>query len=137
MGHEIKFRAWDNGNNEYFKTGYDKKRHGHIWCCVSNSGEFVSGIDDETDEPPYEKRFEIEWYAGLKDKNGKDLDWWEGDLLKDGDDIIEIIYDRGCFWAKSAKNSLKVPLYKVAELARHFKKIGNIHDNPELLKGDK
>ena len=26
--------------------------------------------------------FIIEQFTDLKDKNGKDLDWWEGDILK-------------------------------------------------------
>ena len=74
--------------------------------------------------------------TGLKDKNGKDLDWWEGDLLEeDGGKIMEIVYENGCFWGVWVKHrEHKQPLYKLFDWIDAIKKIGTVFDNPELLK---
>jgi len=74
-----------------------------------------------------------EQFAGLHDKNGKDLDWWEGDIFaRASDSQIEgtVIYDLGCFWLDRIRGG-RTPLYECTDYQMY--KIGNIHENGDLL----
>ena len=77
---------------------------------------------------------ELMQYIGLKDKNGKEI--YEGDILKIETDIIgEVVFKDGCFvnnssgWGLHTYLSMPTP-YKIPEIEI----IGNIYENPELLK---
>lgn len=73
--------------------------------------------------------------TGLKDKNGKDLDWWEGDLFRDSAGLKVIIKDQGCFWFESILTKNKMPCF--AAISSPMLKVGNATENPELLKEKK
>ena len=67
--------------------------------------------------------------VGLKDKNGKDLDWWEGDIIQKGKIIRAITVN----WEHGMRFMLgKHILCKQDGV--NGTRIGNIHENPELLK---
>ena len=72
-------------------------------------------------------------YTGLTDKNGKKI--FEGDICKhrsnfSGKYIISVVtYTDGYFLAMADENS-------GFDLSDKLEIIGNIHDNPELLKGE-
>jgi len=79
--------------------------------------------------------------TGLKDKNGKDLDWWENDIVKDTRRYIpkkertyKIIFKQGSFWLKSIHGKLCLTCECLTPFLHIFNKIGTVHDNPELLK---
>ena len=70
-------------------------------------------------------------YTGIDDREGEKI--FEGDVFKIGaeDNIYTVKFDYGCFLAY--EDDVQVGI--LAELATMFiKKIGNIHDNKELLK---
>lgn len=72
-----------------------------------------------------------EW-SGIKDKNDRRV--FEGDLIKIGaeKEVFEIRFESGCFMAFCKDEQYGL----LGELQQCFIfKIGNIHDNPELLEG--
>lgn len=85
----------------------------------------------------------IEQYTGLTDKNGKKI--FEGDIIsyEDGESYL-VTFNGGCFrfgaieYGNGIKRyrgfqSFSVDKYNLNEV----EVIGNIHDNPELLGGEK
>jgi uncharacterized phage protein (TIGR01671 family) len=124
---EIKFRAW---NKEDKQMIYDDDEI----ILGYHSGAFGSFDDD---------RYIFMQYTGLKDKNGKEI--YEGDILQADYDFVFIVkfgeYDNGESYELSVsgygwhmqeikdKNYFKDLLFM-----DDFFVIGNIYENPELLK---
>ena len=77
-------------------------------------------------------------YTGLRDKNGKRI--FEGDICKNTktSEIVSVQWHgtmAGYVWNKRKENNQN--LFDFGELFRAYDKyevIGNIHDNPELLR---
>ena len=65
-------------------------------------------------------------FTGLTDKNGKEI--YEGDIIRHKDMVkpYHVIYDGHQFTPNDGFRSLSYP--------KHWEVVGNIHDNPELIK---
>lgn len=107
---ELKFRVWNKRAkvyDEYFELSPKWTQNG--------------------DQIIYNKAFIIEQYTGLEDKNGKEI--YEGDIVKYVFGNKPIRFDVGRYWLGETLDDLFG-----AELRYDLEVIGNIHENPELLK---
>lgn len=126
---EIKFRGKRTDTGEWvYGDLHTRCQKPHIHPDVPNCP--ISGLKFNIDPDT------VGQYTGLKDRNGKDV--WEGDLLRtpEGDIMVSEWRDAQIItrcvrpYNPRYKNSLTFA-YPVSVV------IGNIHDNPELLEGEK
>jgi uncharacterized phage protein (TIGR01671 family) len=136
---EIKFRAYvpaerdmyyiEKGNQCWLQFEGDKVtlwEEYESWCSGSGEWESSESIREIED-------FKLMQYTGLKDKNGQEI--FEGDICTCELGINDRL-DRKKFIVKYAHNSfiLDSEYVTVEESFEYWEIIGNIHENPELLK---
>ena len=129
---EIKFRAWDKKEEKMFEVWELKG----IWSDPEPRDAMVVLWNDTGDEESNTKEIFLMdtilmQYTGVKDKNGKEI--WEGDIVEFnygslGSFQEQIQFIDGGFWIKRKDGSSFMPSEDVREV------IGNIYENPELLK---
>lgn len=114
---EIKFRAWDRAMERMLNNvGF------HPYMCCKND-DYASDKDGAYTISPHFTNYYLMQYTGLKDKNGVEI--YEGDVLRvpyNSIDNQSVIFLPSGTWSCSG-----------LDLSR-CRVIGNIHQNPELLK---
>lgn len=126
---ELKFRAWD-GSQMLTEENFD--------FVVSDYNSII-----KLDEHGWTEHWVdcVEQYTGLKDKNGREI--YEGDTVEEeidcGDDDIDGTYRYTVVWDEDTLCWSLSPQYGVIhkdlwETNSSVEVIGNIHENPELLK---
>ena len=124
MNREIKFRAWDNVNNQMLdvqELNFEDCFYGGYTTVRTT---MYSDYFDIREMP-------IMQYTGLHDKNGKEI--YEGDILKGtfyGFPIPEYDYVFQIYWDEKEKGFM-ASYFEPSEC----EVIGNIYNNPELLGG--
>lgn len=122
----IKFRAKNiNGVWYYGCLVYSNELDAAIYFQTGNGSVKVMDwvyVNPET----------VGQFTGLLDKNGKEI--YEGDILDFNGITVEVRFVRGVF-AFLANGDLDEELCGDCRTDLFAKVIGNIHDNPEQLKG--
>ena len=127
---EIKFRGKRKDNKEWV-YGYlvldGRERHCYI--------VFVDWLpEDNIDDVDYIEVYKhtIGQFTGLYDKNGKEI--YEGDIIDTGYDKWIVKFGNGSFYATIPNTSFFLDLSRETINYYEIKVIGNIYDNPELIK---
>lgn len=130
MNDRLKFRVW--AENKIQKASYGDD------FCINQEGELAC-INVSTGEHAANTSFlSVEQCTGLKDKNGKLI--YENDFVLLNGEICQVIWsEEDCaFFFSNLKETYRQPIYPdVYIMSEDFKVVGNIHENPELLKGDR
>jgi uncharacterized phage protein (TIGR01671 family) len=128
---EIKFRAWHMKQNRMYSAeelGRDQMTlmpDGRGFANISGCSTSLSQIDNGRTMIP-------EQFTGLKDS--KNVDIYEGDIVKRGDSCGEVYYhvERAAFVVDGVYGERQPD--KALPLRRNTEVIGNIHQNADLVK---
>ena len=117
---EIKFRAWF----EKFKEIYTVK--------MIDLQKEIAYFDKYNYRSFYD--IDLMQYTGLKDKNNKEI--YEGDILSDGNDEkpYKVIFENGSFRAEFEGDFEEYSFDLIDIVAQGCEVVGNIYENPELIK---
>lgn len=129
MNREIKFRVWTGALMEYRIVA------GKLGVF------FVGGLDpeDSASMSPantiYSGSVPVMQFTGLKDKKGQEI--YEGDILQDNEYPEEGISNAAVTWNNDLGCWDTYPWGVTADFFEDYEVIGNIYENPELLKNGK
>jgi uncharacterized phage protein (TIGR01671 family) len=121
---EIKFRAWDKKNKVMI---YD-----FSYYCKLGENYAIYDFDTDVDECISDD-VELMQFTGLKDKNGKEI--YEGDIMRNSQLLREWTLEKVEF-GKILDPDWEEYTYGYFDYT-DGEVIGNIHENPELLKENK
>lgn len=132
---DLKFRAWHKMHKKYYEVTEiglgEEFRHALLLYDIKESEErYIMSEEDE---------MILEQYTSRKDIDGKDI--YVGDVLyyvSLGTPInnVVVVQEYGDFFTRYVRNQYVKPLHEPHFVSMHYKVIGNIHENKELLKGE-
>lgn len=138
MNRDIIFRAKCFGNWRYGNYIHFVKKPTNSRCNINYKDFIITNEDDGEHYYPITDLSSVGQYTGLKDKEGKRI--FEGDIVIIGEKLkTKVVYYDGAFRMQSEFSPTPTDTTDMGYMMREFsvRIIGNIHDNPELLKGEK
>lgn len=127
---EIKFRAWDKKNKRMvIVASYEFINFSGETTIQWGKEEYRESCCKHGDN---EDRLELMQYTGLKDKN--DVEIYEGDIVKIGKYKPRVVKYEHFYTDDSYGGVSNMGFY---DIGTQDEIIGNIYENPELLKENK
>ena len=122
---EIKFRCYDRFKQRW--SNY-KINDGTLYFMDKNTGVWYGSYNKRY------KDFNLMQCTGLKDKNNKEI--YEGDILLDRNNKkpYKVIFKNGSFRAEFEGDFEEYSFDLIDVVAQGCEIIGNIYENPELIK---
>ena len=136
---EIKFRAFLRSDQRLpngIALGYEKYPKGIYEVMELNFANETATLWSEKEQTCFEASFrkiELMQYTGVNDKNGKEI--YTGFLVKWGLRTYKICFDCGFYMHDLSRINPEYSITKeFKEAPDEFEVIGNIYENPEILK---
>ena len=125
---EIKFRAWVKDRKAIFEVisiDYVSKKVTYI---VERTGHLLNIRHDKFND------VELMQYTGIKDKDNKEI--YEGDILFEsfGERYYKVVFENGSFRAEFNGDFDEYSFDLIDVVAQGCEIVGNIYENPELIK---
>ena len=149
MKREIKFRAWSPKYNRFLEPFMYPNGHDGLLLDIETGKLTIQYEDDYEDDEGFmvkvpEKYYQdiiLMQYTGLKDRNGKEI--YEGDIVRYVSWLNEyspeeitlvrpVVFRDGSFFPIPKHDECEDGYYSWG--LKDFEVIGNIHENPELIK---
>lgn len=105
-----------------------------IWRPIEGAMMYLTSLVSTPDEPDFNKNGGLMQFTGLHDKNGKEI--WEGDIISHDKTrgVVVVWNEEIAGWDVEFQDNYKtwgsLPDFFPGEIQI----IGNIYENPELLK---
>ena len=143
----FKFRAWDEQNKimhnevEFIRSGTEK----NDWILFKSDKQKLE-CGNVLNNPYFQQQINIMQYTGFKIKN---IEIYENDIIRARKDYLyKVVFENGSFVLYHLNKYDGQELIRWGLLSRFFDSdmkdilekseiIGNIYENPELLKGNK
>ena len=125
MNHRFKFRVWDKIKKRFY-NGTNLNLNDYEEVYSDPAGIFFTGLHFLQKD---ENQYIIQQYTGLNDKNGKEV--YEGDIIRGMFDFGPAGFKEEIIpinWDNESGYQLEYCAITTIEV------IGNIFENPELLK---
>jgi len=140
---EFKFRAWDKAEEAYWGP------KGMVYFSLQYVPDFIGNTFCRKGSDHFEPRYEVMEWVGLYDKKGREI--YEGDIVEsvswnqfwvDSDGktyealrrILVVVFHEGAFRLREDFRGLMAPTYWDLHDSGDLEVIGNIYENPDLLK---
>lgn len=122
----IKYRAYkkDNGKNKWMTVK-------SLWIKDDGTISHIFGEVLVGDSQTWFDGFELVQFTGLKDKNGKEI--YEGYIVRREGSVFSPELTLKVFWNDKVA-CFQVGDWAIGHINEPLKVIGNIYENPELLK---
>ena len=136
---EIKFKALLRCNQRLangITLGYEKFPKGIYEVMDLNFANEIATLWSEKEQTCFEvsfRKIELIQYTGVNDKNGKEI--YTGFFVRWGLRVYEIRFDCGFYMHDLSGINPDYPITKEFKKASdEFEIVGNIYENPEILK---